>query len=223
MRILVFRHAAFEELGTLRPTLESRGFRVESVQLYEPGAQVPDIADAAGLVFMGGPMCANDDLPFLHSEVELIRGAAGRGQPVLGICLGAQLIAKALGVRVPRSPKPEIGWFHVDLTDAGRLDPVFANMGDPVAVFHWHQDMFEVPPGAELLATAPGCPNQAFRSGRNIYGFQFHPEMTPAMIEDWQRHAEVCGEATEAIDPSLHAGSLAQLCDRIVEGWTSTF
>jgi GMP synthase (glutamine-hydrolysing) len=223
MKIFAFRHAAFEELGTLRPALEARGFEVQSVELYEPGARVPAIAEAAGLVFMGGPMCANDDLPFLHREVELIRDAVRLGSPVLGICLGAQLIAKALGGKVYKSPVPEIGWFDLDITAAGLSDPVFAGAGDPLTVFHWHQDMFEVPPGAELLATAQGCPNQAFRRGRNIYGFQFHPEMTPTMIEDWQRHAEVCGEVVEAIDPALHTTPLTKLCTRIIEGWTGTF
>lgn len=223
MKILAFRHADFEEIGTLRPALESRGFEVQTVELYEPGTPVPPIAEAAGLVFMGGPMCANDDLPFLHREVELIREAVQIGSPILGICLGAQLIAKALGAKVGRSPVPEIGWFDVQLTAAGQSDPVFAAAGDTPTVFHWHQDMFEVAPGAELLATSPGCPNQAFRCGRNIYGFQFHPEMTPAMIEDWQRHADMCGEAVDAIDPHLHAAPLARLCETIVAGWTESF
>ena len=223
MKIFAFRHAAFEELGNLRPALERHGFDVQTVELYEAGAAVPDIGRASALVFMGGPMSANDDLPYLHREVELIREAVQLGTPVLGICLGAQLIAKALGGKVQRSPVPEIGWFHIDLTAVGRLDPVFAGLEGAPTVFHWHQDMFQVPPGGELLATAPACPNQAFRAGRNIYGFQFHPEMTPAMIEDWQRHAQVCGEAVDAIDPDRHAGTLAQLCQRMVDGWTGTF
>lgn len=223
MKVLVFRHAAFEELGTLRPALEARGLDVEAVELHEPGAQPPEIASAAGLVFMGGPMGANDDLPFLHQELELLQDAVKLGLPVLGICLGAQLIAKALGAKVYKSPVPEIGWFRIDVTAAGRLDPVFGEAGEALTVFHWHEDMFEIPPGGELLATAEGCPNQAFRYGRNVYGFQFHPEMTPAMIEDWQRQPNMCGEPVAAIDPELHAKPLAQLCHRIVEGWTGVF
>jgi GMP synthase (glutamine-hydrolysing) len=223
MKIFVFRHAPNEEFGTLRPALEARGFELEPVELYQPGATVPEIDSAAALVFMGGPMCANDDLPFLRREAELIRQAAQSGSPVLGICMGAQLIAKALGGRVYKSAVPEIGWFHIHVTPAGMSDPVFAHSENPQPVFHWHQDTFELPPGAELLATTPTCRNQAFRRGRNVYGFQFHPEMTPAMIEDWQRSAAVRGEALEAIDPALHAGALAQLCDRIVAGWTGFF
>lgn len=222
MRILVFRHDPLEDLGTLRSALQSRGFEVECVEVYEAEARVPAIVGAAGLVFMGGPMCANDDLPFLRRELELIRESVQLGFPALGICLGAQLIAKALGGRVYKSAVPEIGWSEIHFTTAGLSDPVFAQMKSPLPVFQWHADTFELPAGAELLATAPACRSQAFRQGRNIYGFQFHPEMTPQMIEDWQRHAAVCGEAVEAIDPKLHAESLAQLCNRIVEGWTRT-
>jgi GMP synthase (glutamine-hydrolysing) len=223
MKIFVLRHDPLEELGTLRPAVEARGFEVEAVDMYVPGAETPALAEAAGLIFMGGPMSANDDLPFLHREVELARKAADLGLPLLGICLGAQLIAKALGGAVHRNPVTEIGWFRIDLTAAGLSDPVFAQSENPQPVFHWHQDTFELPPGAELLATSPGCRNQAFRLGRNVYGFQFHPEMTPAMIEDWQRHAAVCGEAVQAIDPTLHAAPLAGLCERIVAGWTEGF
>jgi GMP synthase (glutamine-hydrolysing) len=223
MHILVFRHDPLEDLGTLRPALEARGFRVKCIEMFEDSAQVPPLAEAAGLVFMGGPMCANDDLPFLHREAELIREAVNLGFPVLGICLGSQLIAKALGAKVYKSTVPEIGWFHVCVTAAGASDPVFAQLESPLPVFNWHQDTFDLPPGAELLATTPVCTNQAFRWGRNVYGFQFHPEMTPAMIEDWQGHAQVCGETVDAIDPTLHAASLARLCEKIVEGWTRTF
>jgi|SRR5215472_2951515 len=223
MKVLVFRHDPLEDLGTLLPALQARALEVEPVEIYEPGAGIPAIADAAALVFMGGPMCANDDLPFLHRELETIREAVQLGCPVLGICLGSQLIAKALGGTVYRNTVQEIGWSQIHLTPVGHSDPVFARAEDPQPVFHWHQDTFELPPGAELLATAPACRHQAFRVGRNVYGFQFHPEMTPAMIEDWQRHAKLCGEAVATIDPTLHTTPLAQLCDGIVEGWTKTF
>jgi GMP synthase (glutamine-hydrolysing) len=155
--------------------------------------------------------------------MELIRKAVQLGCPVLGICLGSQLIAKALGGTVYKSDIPEIGWFQIDVTAAGLSDPVFAPLESPITVFHWHQDTFQPPPDAALLATSPTCRNQAFRWGRNIYGIQFHPEMTPEMIEGWQRHAAACGEAVAPVDAALHAGPLALLCDRIVEGWTGTF
>jgi GMP synthase-like glutamine amidotransferase len=219
MQVFVFRHAEPDEIGTLGPALEARGFEVQIVDSFAPGARMPQVAEAAGLLFMGGTMCANDDLPFLHREMDLIREAVQLGCPVLGICLGSQLIAKALGARVHRNEAPEIGWFRIQVTAAGQSDPIFAQLENPQVVFHWHQDTWELPPGAQLLATAPACRNQAFRLGRSVYGLQFHPEMTPAMIEDWQR----CGEAPETIDPALHAAPLARLCEKLVEGWTGTF
>lgn len=122
MRVLAFRHAEGEDLGTVRPILEARGVEVRCVDLYA-GAGLPDIGSAAGLIVMGGAMCANDDRDFLHRELDLIREAAGRRQPVFGICLGAQLIAKALGGRVNRSAVDETGWSSIALTDAAGSDP----------------------------------------------------------------------------------------------------
>lgn len=223
MPVYAFRHAPFEDLGNLRPALEARGFEVRTVDLYESGAAVPDLGRADALVFMGGPMCANDDLPFLHREADLIREATRIELPVLGICLGAQLIARALGGTVYKSAVPEIGWFQIEFTATGSSDPLFAGSASPQPVFQWHQDTFDLPPGAELLATAPACRHQAFRHGRAIYALQFHPEMTPEMIDDWQRHAALCGEPVGAIDPDLHAAELARFCDRIVLGWTEAF
>lgn len=223
MRVFAFRHAPFEDLGNLRPALEACGCTVDCFDLYQPGARVPDLRHGDALVFMGGPMCANDDLPFLQHEQDLIRQAAAARRPMLGICLGAQLIARALGAKVYKSVMPEIGWCEIDRTPAGRSDPLLAAAQDPQPVFHWHQDTFDLPPGAELLATSPACRNQAFRRGRNLYGLQFHPEMTPEMIVDWQRQATLCGEAVEAIDPVRHSMRLAAFCSDIVKGWTENF
>src|SRR5438552_1428694 len=122
MRVLVFRHVPFEGAGRIHPVLEARGIAIEYVYLYRrdavPGAS-PDIADAAGLIFMGGPMSVNDPFPYLGREMELIRAAFAHGQPVMGICLGSQLIAKALGAAVYPNASKEIGWFDIHLTDAG--------------------------------------------------------------------------------------------------------
>lgn len=223
MRVLAFRHAPFEDLGAFQPLLEERGVAVECHDLYRPDARVPDVRDAAGLIFMGGPMCANDELTYLHQEMEIMRQAAGRGQPMLGVCLGAQLLAKALGGRVYRNEMAEIGWFQVDFTPTGLRDPIFCGARVPQPVFQWHQDTFDLPAGVELLATAPACRNQAFRYGTGIYGLQFHPEVTPAMIEDWQRHAALCGDPVAPIDPKLHTETLAEFCERIVENWSKIF
>src|SRR5262249_50192229 len=125
MRVFAFRHAAYEDLGTIRPVLESRGVAVECVDLYT-GAAPPDIGSARGLIFMGGPMGVNDGLPYLECETALIRQAAERGQPVLGVCLGAQLIAKALGGAVYRNAVGEVGWFPIELTSDAAADPFFS-------------------------------------------------------------------------------------------------
>ena len=155
--IYAFRHVAFEHLGLIAPALESRGLSVQYVDLFE-GAPVPErIAEAAGLIFMGGPMSANDDLPYLRAELALIEQAAKAGTPVLGVCLGAQLIAKALGARVYRNRVKEIGWFPVSWTPAAARDPLFAGLSAPETVFHWHGETFDLPAGAEWLARSEAC------------------------------------------------------------------
>src|ERR1019366_5813807 len=111
MRVFAFRHVPFEDLGLIRASLEERGISIEYADLYRPGAPDPDIAQAAGLIFMGGPMSANDDLPWLRQELQLMAQAMEQRQPVLGVCLGAQLIAKALGAKVYRNGVKEVGWF----------------------------------------------------------------------------------------------------------------
>ncbi len=213
-RVFAFRHAAGEDLGNVRPVLEGRGFAVECVDLFA-GSPLPETADAAGLIFMGGPMCANDDLPFLERELGLIRSAAARRQPSFGICLGAQLIAKALGGRVYRSAAPETGWHDIRLQDACRSDPVFSRLDSVESVFQLHEDTFALPPDATLLAGSEICANQAFRRGESVYGVQFHPEVTPAMIEDWGRELSLPLAA-----PPAACARLAQTCERLLGGWS---
>jgi len=173
-QILVFRNAAGEELGNIRPVLESRGFDVRVVDLFD-GVPVPDPSNASGLIFMGGPLCANDDVPFLRAEIDLIRSASDRRQPIFGVCLGAQLIAKALGGRVYASASPETGWSDIQLAECARKDRVFAPLAPVETVFQLHQDTFDLPPGATLLASSERGVREAFRCGSAVYGVQFHP------------------------------------------------
>jgi GMP synthase (glutamine-hydrolysing) len=219
MRVFAFRHAPYEDLGTIRDVLASLAIDVECFDLYT-GAPAPDIRTANGLIFMGGPMGVNDGLPFLDREMELIRDAARRSQPVLGVCLGAQLIAQALGGRVYRSATPEIGWFQLRLTSGASADRIFSQVSASPTVFQWHNDTFDLPPGATLLAGSDACPNQAFRCGVNIYGVQFHPEMTADMIQDWQTHAAQCGDPVTPIDPAPRGVELPALCRTILTGWS---
>lgn len=222
MRVLAFRHVPFEHLGQIQPALESRGIGFAYADLYRDSAPLPDPADYAGLIFMGGPMSVNDGLPYLEREMAWIAAAVGRGQPVLGVCLGAQLIAKALGGRVYRNPVKEVGWFDIEFTPTAARDPLFACTRPLETVFHWHGETFELPPGAAHLAHSAACRNQAFRAGRNVYGLQFHLEVTPAMIADWCRQDANCGDVRELaqpIDPHQNAVRLEELSHSVFGAW----
>ena len=187
MRALVLQHVAVEGPGRLAPYLEARGWQLETVALHT-GARPPE--DARGyqaIIVMGGPMGVYDEAeyPFLRTEHHFLRRAIAQDVPLLGICLGSQLLAKALGARVYRNPQKEIGWYTVDLTPAGAADPLFAGLASPVPVFQWHGDAFDLPTGAIALASSPLCAHQAFRYGERVYGLLFHLELTPAMIQTW--------------------------------------
>jgi GMP synthase (glutamine-hydrolysing) len=214
MRVLAFRHAKGEDLGVIREVLEARTIEVECVDLYA-GAPMPGTSAAAGLIFMGGGMCANDGLEFLRQELDTIAAAADRGQPVFGVCLGAQLIAKALGGSVYRNPAPETGWLNIELTADAAADPIFSRLPRVQSVFQLHGDTFDLPPGATLLATSDLCAHQAFRRGKSIYGVQFHPEMTPTMIEEWRTEFSLPAFET----PAGACSNLARMAATIFGGW----
>jgi GMP synthase-like glutamine amidotransferase len=222
MRVLAFRHVPFEGAGLLEPVLDQRGIALEYVDLYRQDAVVPDTASAAGLIFLGGPMSVNDGLPYLECEQRLIAEALSRRQPVLGICLGSQLLAKTLGAAVHRNPVKEIGWFDVHTTGDASSDPLLGPLGPVEAVFHWHGETFELPPGATHLAWSERCRNQAFRMPDNVYGLQFHLEVTPEMIADWCLQDENCGDVGELdrpIDAAYRRDHLAALASRVFGAW----
>ncbi|HEY1497142.1 MAG TPA: gamma-glutamyl-gamma-aminobutyrate hydrolase family protein [Candidatus Solibacter sp.] len=221
MRVLAFRHVPFEGLGLLEDVLRRRGVSIDYVDCYQPDAVVPHAEDYSALVFLGGPMSVNDDLGYLRREMEMIRAAAARRQPVLGICLGAQLIAKAMGARVQPNAEKEIGWFELEFTPAAARDPLFAGLSKEV-VFHWHGETFALPEGAELLASSRLCKHQAYRVGSYLYGLQFHLEVTPAMVADWCVQEENCGdvrELTDPIDPVENSSRTAELAEIVFGRW----
>ena len=221
MRVLAFRHVPFEHLGLIADSLREHAIDCRYMDLYESPAPL-SLDEAAGLIFMGGPMSVNDDLPYIRAELSLIEEAVARGKPVLGVCLGAQLIAKALGGKVYRNPVKEIGWFPVRFAEPAREDPLFAGIRDSEMVFHWHGETFDLPPGAALLASSDACRNQAFRAGTNVYGLQFHLEVTPDMIADWCRQDANCGDMREIeapIDPQCNAPRLRELSHQIFGRW----
>ena len=222
MKVLAFRHVPFEGIGRIAPLFEERGIACDYADLYREAVPTPRIADYDGLIFLGGPMSANDPLPFLDRERTLVAQAVERGQPLLGICLGSQLIARSLGAEVHRNPAKEIGWFDIHFTEAAADDALFGGISGPETVFHWHSDTWELPPGAARLAWSKACGNQAFRAGRNIYGLQFHPEVTPAMIANWQVQDQNCGDVRELsapLDPLRHQARTTELADRVFGGW----
>lgn len=186
-RLLLFQHVAAEPLGTLDPLIRQRGHRIRFVNFERDPDARPDVDRYKGLVVLGGPMNVEDQAarPHLRTELAAIERMLELGRPVLGICLGAQLLARALGAPVHRHHTREIGWYPLQTTDAGRRDPVLAPLGAATPVFQWHGCRFDVPDSAVHLARSEGCEQQAFRYGRNAYGFQFHLEMDETLVDRW--------------------------------------
>jgi GMP synthase (glutamine-hydrolysing) len=186
-RILVFQHVAAEPLGTLDPLIRKRGHRVKFVNFERDPAARPRLDRYRGLIVLGGPMNVQDreTRTHLQTEIDVIGEAVAQGKPVLGICLGAQLLAHALGAPVQRHTCSEIGWYDLLSTEHGRRDPVFAPLGAAAPIFQWHSYTFDLPAGATHLGRTDTCEHQAFRHGDNAYGFQFHLEMDKALIERW--------------------------------------
>jgi GMP synthase (glutamine-hydrolysing) len=170
-KLLVLQHVAHELLGTLNPLLKSAGFRIRYVNFARHPDAEPGLNGYDGLVVLGGPMSVNDAhrLPHLNTEMRLIEQAMQRNLPVLGICLGAQLIAKALGAAVYPNQEKEIGWYDVSPTDEAENDPLFTEFQDSEKIFQWHGDTFDIPQSSCHLAFSSLCANQAFRCGVNVY------------------------------------------------------
>jgi len=186
-KLLVFQHVPYEPLGTLDAQFRDAGFRIRYVNFARAGAAKVDVRRYSGLVVLGGPMSVNeaDRYPHLALEMDALREAIAAEIPVLGICLGAQLIAASLGAVVRPNGVKEIGWSDVRRTAAASRDPLFRYFGRTERIFQWHGDTFELPQNAELLAETSVCRHQAFRYGQGVYGLQFHLEVDEALIRRW--------------------------------------
>lgn len=175
-RVQVLQHVAFEDPGAITPWLLERGHRISTTHLYQ-GELPPSADDVDWLIIMGGPMGVHDEaeLPWLGAEKAFIRTCIDSGKTVLGICLGAQLIADVMGADVRRNAEAEIGWFPVSAVSSHPLAAIFS---DSPTVFHWHGDTFAIPADAEHLCRSAACANQAFLLGEKVLGLQFHLETT---------------------------------------------
>lgn len=234
-KILVCQHVAYELLGTLNPLLKESGFRIKYVNFGRSPEARPSLDDYDGLVVLGGPMNCDEveKYPNLSHEVRLIQEAIVKKKPVLGICLGAQLMARALGAPVKPNPQKEIGWYPLSLTNEGEKDPLLRHLKELKNVFQWHGDTFDVPKGAVPLASSPLCAHQAFKYGDKAYALQFHLEVDQAMIERWfaveNNQAEleflkdeispqkIKEETKHSIDPLIEKGKL------VFKEWTKLF
>jgi len=193
-KILVLQHEAHEGLGAWEPLFNKPGYQTLTKKLFA-GDKVPlseELCDYSGIVILGGSMSANDGakLDFIADELKMIPQAIQLKLPLLGVCLGSQLIAKALGAKITRGTQKEIGWYPLSLAPASNKDPIFGMLPSPSILFQWHGETFEVPSGAMRLAGSALYTNQAFRYMDRVYGLQFHPEMTDSMIRDWVERGE---------------------------------
>lgn len=185
--IYIIEHVEVEGPGTIVAYLKKRKIPYQTIALYRGDSFPQDLSAGDAVVCMGGPMNVyeEDKHSFLKEENKFIQKVLKKKIPYLGICLGSQLLAKAAGGKVIKSPVKEVGWFKVDLKNDGLKDPLFKDVPRQFDVYHWHEDMFEIPQNGVMLATASGCPNQAFKVGENAYGLQFHVEVTEKIIRDW--------------------------------------
>jgi GMP synthase-like glutamine amidotransferase len=181
VRVHYLQHVPFEGLGSIQSWLESRSAKVSVTRPFEE-VRFPDLAEVDCLIVMGGPMSANDEAlyPWLAAEKRFIAEAIGSSKGVLGICLGAQLIASSLGAKVFANPEREIGWFPIQPAPGASRSAFSSLFEAPRQVFHWHGETFELPPGAIQLARSGACEHQAFSIGERVLGLQFHLETTAA-------------------------------------------
>lgn len=229
MRIHYLQHVPFEGPAAIARWAAARSHEIEGTRLFS-GEPLPPPGTFDALVAMGGPMSANDEarFPWLTDEKRLIAEAAARGIPVLGVCLGAQLIAAAAGGRVYRSRMPEIGWFPVRLTRAAGTHPAFRGAPAEFVPLHWHGETFDLPRDAARLAGSAACSNQAFALGSSVLGLQFHLEATADSVAALVAHcrselvaAPYVQEEREIMAGAASVGSLHAILDGILDAWAS--
>jgi GMP synthase (glutamine-hydrolysing) len=223
------QHTAIENLGTMEDVLRGHQIEFRYIETHI-GKSVPaEMADQAGLIVMGGPMGVYEQAsyPFLRDEMRLIESALARGRPVLGVCLGSQLLACVLGAEVKRGKRRELGWHALTLSDLTAEDPLFAGVKSPFWPFHWHGDVFSLPKQSVALAASKQTACQAFRYGENAYGLLFHLEVTQAQIAQMlgafaDELREAGGTAAEINEQSpRHLPALEEIARKVFGRWAS--
>ena len=226
-KVIVIQHIEHETPGMIAEALTEEKIDVVTHRAFERPDVPLDIGEASGLVIMGGPMGVYEHqrFPFLHRELKLIEATLKAGKPVLGICLGSQLLATVLGAKVGPGERWELGWHPVSLTDAAKADPLFSGAPDSFTALHWHGDIFDPPREAVVLALSQLTPVQAYCYNNNAYGILFHMEITEPMIREWVRSSSgdiaAAGQDGGAILAGIqdHMASLSALARRTFSNW----
>ncbi len=228
-KILVLQHHRIETLGTIADALDGAGFSYDCVRTFA-GEPVPrDLAGADGLVIMGGPMGVyeTDRYPFIRDELALIESALKDEKPILGVCLGSQLLAATLGASVRRGSAKELGWYPVRMSAEAKEDRLLRDAPETFMALHWHGDVFDLPRGAVALASSQMTPLQAFRYGEKAYGFLFHMEVTAeaisAMVREFSDEVREAGADGQRIiaEGERHLPSLSALAARVFSRWAA--
>jgi GMP synthase (glutamine-hydrolysing) len=200
---LAIRHVHFENGGTLEDVLLERGFVIRYVDAWRESLRELDPSEPDLLISLGGPIAMSDeDAAWVQDELRFIESAIARLTPTLGICFGAQMVARALGARVYRARARELGWKPLLLTEEGKSSSIATLAPEALSLLHWHAETFDIPPQATLLASTPGVPHQIFQWGDHVIGFQCHPEFRASDIEGWLdgHAAEIARTAGANID-----------------------
>ena len=229
MRLHWLQHVPFEDAGNIIPWAAARNWDISCTRLFED-EPLPPIDEVDWLIVMGGPMSIHDESqhPWLVAEKKYIDAAIRNNRVVIGICLGAQLIAQVLGARVTKAFEPEIGFFAVDRTEASEDSPVFAALPHQFTALHWHGETFDIPDGATHLARTAPCESQAFEYGRRIWALQFHLETTQNGVESLIQHCRsemVQGpyiqQPTEMLGLPYHVARCNELLNTMLDGITA--
>lgn len=226
-QVIVLQHAGCEAPGLIAGAVESKGFEIKTVRGFDGEAVPVEMGAAAGLVIMGGPMGVRetDRFPFLRRELALIESALRNERPVLGVCLGSQLLASALGAGVKRGAQKEIGWHNVRLTEEAAIDPLMRDLKMEFKAWHWHGDVYDLPPGCVRLASSSLTSTQAIRYRSAAYGFLFHMEITrdilDGMIQTFADELKEEGMDGDELarEGETHLAPLAAMGKRVFARW----